>query len=57
MYSSAGRTKDISKILGDEVKDEVLEDEFFTFIKIGEEDWGYFDSSLKKINDTQFDSF
>lgn len=52
MYSSAGRSKENSKVLGDEIKDEVLEDEFFTFIKIGEEDWGYFDTSLKRINET-----
>ena len=32
MYSSAGRSKDVSKQLGDEVKDDILEDEFFTFI-------------------------
>lgn len=52
MYSSAGRGKDVSKILGDEVKDDVLEDEFFTFIQLGEDERSYFDSSLKKINET-----
>jgi len=38
-YSMASRGKDNSKIiLGDDTKDEVLEDEFFSFVKIGEED-------------------
>lgn len=42
---------------GDEIKDEIMEDEFFTHIKIIESDRGIFESAIEKLDETQFDSF
>ena len=42
---------------GEDMRDEVLDNEFFENLEIAEVDRAYFDTCMEKLDETQFDSF